>query len=256
MKRFIFILCLLIADLSVLYGQTNQDIPDCFDEIDSHGAIVRHNKNNKTIYLIFSADEAFEVAGIILGTLEKHGAKGSFFLTGNCLRNKKHEEIIKRIIKEGHYVGGHSDNHLLYVSWDNRQQMLVTADSLIMDFKKNMAELGKYGIETDSIKYFLSPYEWYNSETVGLIQSQGQKVINMTPGIRTAADYTTPDMKNYKSSQELIDQLYQFERENGLNGAIMLIHPGTHPDRIDKLYLRLDEIIEYLKKKGYLFGRL
>lgn len=225
------------------------------DIIDSQGAVVRHNKDKKTIYLIFSADEAFEGADVILKTLKKHKAKGSFFLTGNCLRNKEYEPIVKRIVKDGHYVGGHSDNHLLYASWDNRQQTLVSPDSLINDFRKNMNELEKYNIDINNVRYFLSPYEWYNKETVRLIESQGQMVINMTPGIRTAADYTTPDMKNYKSSQELIDQLYQFEKEEGLNGAIMLIHPGIHPDRTDKLYLRLDEIINSLKKKGYSFDR-
>jgi peptidoglycan/xylan/chitin deacetylase (PgdA/CDA1 family) len=91
---------------------------------------------------------------------------------------------------------------------------------------------------------------------VRLIESFGQTVINFTPGLRTAADYTTPDMPNYKSSQELIDQLFAFERENGLNGAIILIHPGTQDERTDKLYLRLDEIIKQLKKQGYSFERL
>jgi peptidoglycan/xylan/chitin deacetylase (PgdA/CDA1 family) len=80
--------------------------------------------------------------------------------------------------------------------------------------------------------------------------------VNFTPGIRAAADYTTPDMPNYQSSQALIDQLFAFEAEKGLNGAIILIHPGTHPDRKDKLYLRLDEVIKGLKKKGYSFERM
>ncbi len=43
---------------------------------------------------------------------------------------------------------------------------------------------------------------------------------------------------------------------NGLDGSIILIHPGTHKSRTDKLYLRLDEIIKVLKEKGYSFERL
>lgn len=61
-------------------------------------------------------------------------------------------------------------------------------------------------------------------------------------------------MKNYKSSKQLIDGLYAFEREDGLGGAIVLIHPGISEKRPDPLYERLDEIIRYLKKKGYTFG--
>ncbi|GHT63841.1 polysaccharide deacetylase [Bacteroidia bacterium] len=225
-------------------------------EKDSQGATVRINTDRKVIRLIFSADEAFEGASSILRTLDRNHAKASFFLTGNCLREKKFKSIIQKIIRKGHYVGGHSDKHLLYASWDDRQQSLVTPDSLRDDFRQNMAELEKYGIEISKVPYFLPPYEYYNKESVRLIESLGQTVINYTPGLRTAADYTTPDMPNYKSSQELIDQLYAYEAEKGLNGSIILIHPGTQDIRTDKLYLRLEEIIRYLKAKGYAFERL
>lgn len=223
---------------------------------DSHGAVIRIDTCRKVIRLIFSADEMFEGAGPILQTLDRNSAKASFFLTGNCLRNNRFKPIIQEIIRKGHYVGGHSDNHLLYASWDDRNQLLVTPDSLIADFRRNMEELKKYGVNISKVHYFLSPYEYYNTETVRLIESQGQTVINYTSGLRTAADYTTPDMFNYKSSQELIDQLFAYEAEKGLNGAIILIHPGTENVRTDKLYLRLDEIIRRLKPKGYVFERL
>lgn len=225
------------------------------DVVDAQGAIVKHRVGSRAIHLIFSADVAFEGADTILNTLAKHRIYASFFLTGNCLRNEKHKPVIHRIIKDGHYVGGHSDKHILYASWEDRQQTLVAPDSLIADFERNMEALGDYGIKLSETLYFLSPYEWYNQETVSLIERCGQKVINMTPGIRTAADYTTPAMKNYASSQQLKDQLYDFEKENGLDGAIILIHPGTSPQRTDKLYFHLDEMIEYLKKKGYHFER-
>jgi peptidoglycan/xylan/chitin deacetylase (PgdA/CDA1 family) len=224
-------------------------------EKDTQGATVRMNADRKVVYLIFSADEAFEGAAPILASLEKHQAKASFFLTGNCLRKKAFEPLIRQIIRSGHYAGGHSDNHLLYASWDDRRQSLVTPDSLVADFRKNMAELQKYGIDSLQTPYFLPPYEYYNKEHVHLIESLGQTVVNYTPGLRTAADYTTPDMPNYRSSQELIDQLFSYEAENGLNGAIILIHPGTQDVRTDKLYLRLDEIISRLQAKGYVLER-
>lgn len=222
---------------------------------DSQGAIVQKDIDKKVIRLIFSADVAFEGAPFIFKTLDKHNIKGSFFLTGNCLRTKEHEGIIKQLIKKGHYVGAHSDKHILYASWDDRQHTLVSPDSLIQDLRRNMYELARVGVDTSKVNYYLPPSEWYNTENVKLIELEGKKVINFTPGIRTAADYTTPDMKNYKSSQELIDLLYAFEKEQGLNGAVILIHPGTHKDRKDKLYLHLDEIVRNLKSKGYTFDR-
>ena len=225
-------------------------------EKDSEGATVRIGADRKVIHLIFSADDSFEGAQPILQTLAHNSVKASFFLTGNCLREEKFKPVIREIIRHGHYVGGHSDNHLLYASWDDRQQSLVTPDSLITDFRQNMTELERYGVDMKNVRYFLPPYEHYNKEHVRLIESLGQTVINFTPGLRTAADYTTPDMPNYRSSQELIDQLFSIEKEQGLNGSIILIHPGTQESRTDKLYLRLDEIIQRLKKEGYVFERL
>nr|WP_255490487.1 polysaccharide deacetylase family protein [Dysgonomonas sp. 511] len=202
--------------------------------------------------MIFSADKAFEGAPHILKVLNKHKIKGSFFVTGNTLRDKRFEKILSEIIKKGHYLGGHSDNHLQYASWENRKS-LVSADSLLSDLRKNLDELNRWGIADKKAIYYLPPYEYYNTENVKDMQRGGVEVINYTPGIRTPADYTTPDMKNYKSSQELIDQLYRFESEKGLDGAIILIHPGTVAERTDKLYNRLDEIVIYLKNKGYKF---
>ena len=62
-------------------------------------------------------------------------------------------------------------------------------------------------------------------------------------------------MRGYKGSKELIEQLYNFEKQNTLNGTIILIHPGTEPSRTDKLYNHLGEIIDYLTSLGYNFER-
>ena len=228
----------------------------CFtlsNEKDTYGATVRIDTNRRMIHLIFSADDTFEGAQSILQTLDNNHIKASFFLTGNCLREDKYIPVIREIIRNGHFVGAHSDRHLLYASWDNRLESLVTPDSLIADLQQNWVELAQYGIDISKVRYYLPPYEYYNNEHVRLIESLGQTVINFTPGLRTAADYTTPDMPNYKSSQELIDQLFEFEDDYGLNGSIILIHPGTDERRTDKLYHRLDEIINRLKEKGYDF---
>ena len=84
----------------------------------------------------------------------------------------------------------------------------------------------------------------------------GYKVLNYTPGTATPADYTTPSMPNYRSSQNLMEKLYNYEKTLGLDGAVLLIHPGVSEQRTDRLYNRLDEIIQYLKKKGYSFKAL
>ena len=102
--------------------------------------------------------------------------------------------------------------------------------------------------------YFIPPYEWWNDDIVRWCNEKGITIFNFTPGTGTNADYTWPEMGNaYKSSEELINNLKKFEatNPNHLNGAILLIHAGTDPRRKDKLYDHLDELIVYLKQKGY-----
>ena len=225
---------------------------------DPCGAIVRVNPDQKVIYLCFTADENFNGAETILKTLKKQKVKANFFLTGNCMRHVPNQDVIRRIVADGHYVGGHSDGHVLYCDWGPQRPTLMSADSIITDLKANYAELAKFGVDRAAARWFLPPYEHYNDFSVDVLEGMGLHVVNYTPGIGTPADYTTPGMVSYKRAQTLIDGLWKFEKEQSLDGALLLIHPGIHPDRpeSERLYNRLDEVIRYLKKKGYRFDRL
>jgi peptidoglycan/xylan/chitin deacetylase (PgdA/CDA1 family) len=225
--------------------------------IDKYGAMIRGNTAKKQIRLIFSADEHADGMQHVLNTLSKKKVKASFFLTGNFLRNPENAKYVNQMVNDRHYVGAHSDKHLLYAPWEKRDSLLVDQETFNKDLEQNYRELARFGVYPEHGAAFLAPYEWYNSDIAFWTGSLGLRLINFSPGIGTQADYTTPDMKNYKSSQSLMDGLKKFETGDkaGLKGAIILIHPGTHPDRTDKFYLRLGELIDYLKKRGYAFER-
>jgi peptidoglycan/xylan/chitin deacetylase (PgdA/CDA1 family) len=162
------------------------------------------------------------------------------------------------MVSEQHFVGPHSDKHLLYASWEKRDSLLLTKEQFQSDLKANYDELLKFGIENKGVRYFLAPYEWYNTAISAWASDMGARLINFTPGSGTNADYTTPDMANYQSSDALFEKLKKFESSgsDGLNGALILIHPGTEPGRTDKFYNRLGEIIDYFGAKGYSFKNL
>jgi endoglucanase len=227
------------------------------DVTDRNGALVRRNINMKEIYLIFSADEFGEGAEHILNVLSEKKAKGSFFLTGNFLRNPANAKNVKRIIEEKHFIGPHSDKHLLYMPWEKRDSLLISKEVFIADLKANYDELEKRGAKIPEKRFFLAPYEWYNSVIASWTGDLGVTLINFSPGSGTNADYTTPDMKNYRSSEELFNNLKSYEGSspNGLNGAIVLIHLGTAPGRTDKFYSKLEEIMQYFSVKGYTFNK-
>jgi peptidoglycan/xylan/chitin deacetylase (PgdA/CDA1 family) len=222
---------------------------------DSEGATIRINRQKNVIYLVFSADERFEGGEHVLNSLRENKIKGSFFFTGNFLRNPEFENITKKIIKRGHFVGAHSDKHLLYCDWQKLDSTLVSKEVFQADLKANFSELQKFGVTPENARFFLPPYECYNNEIANWCRELGLILVNFTPGTRTNADYTTPEMPNYKSSEQLMNWLMDFEAKNpeGLNGSILLIHPGTEDARTDKFYLKLDELIKTFAEKGYQF---
>lgn len=222
------------------------------------GAIIRGDKMKKEIALVFTADKYGEGAISIRETLLKHQIKASFFFTGNFYRNPEFFSIIRTLKTDDHYLGPHSDEHLLYCSWENRDSLLVTREQFVNDLEKNYAELEKLGILKSQASYFIPPFEWYNTEIARWSQEMGIHLINFTPGTRSHADYTTPDMKNYLSSQQIYDSIINYEKSHsdGLNGFILLMHLGTDPTRKDKFYSRLDELILLLKAKQYQFKRI
>src|SRR5690606_26142499 len=89
---------------------------------DPTGAIIRGDRGDKIISLIFSGHEYADGAEDILKVLKKHDAKASFFLTGDFYRNRNFEDFIKKAISEGHYLGAHSDKHLLYIDWESKKR--------------------------------------------------------------------------------------------------------------------------------------
>jgi len=232
----------------------NINLKKCSYETDSEGAIIKMPDKEKTVYLIFSAHDYGEGGNIIRSALKKNKVKANFFLTGDFLRNETFLPLIKRLKIEGHYIGSHSDKHLLYADWSKRDSLLVTKEEFMIDMNHSLAALSKFGIK--NAKWYLPSYEWYNKEVVTWCKDLGLTVINFTPHTGTNADYTTPDMKNYRSSEVLMNNLLKREQTSGLSGNFILIHLGTDKNRIDKFYNHLDELILELKKRGYSFKRL
>ncbi|MGD9556782.1 MAG: glycoside hydrolase family 9 protein [Mangrovibacterium sp.] len=248
-------LCWLLSSL-----EKDGSVPDYLRKAvrDQQGAVVRMNPSVRKVYLIFSAHDRAEGGAEVARTLARHQAKASFFFTGDFYRDGQNRDLIARLKKGGHYLGAHSDKHLLYADWKKRDSLLVDRALFESDLDENYQAMGQQGIPANKARFFLPPYEWYNRAVSGWAASTGLTPISFTPGIRTNADYTTPDMPSYLSSDAIMTSLKKFAKQdpNGLNGCIILIHPGTDPRRTDKFYSRLDELIRFLKESGYQIEKL
>lgn len=219
------------------------------------GAIIRGYTDQKRIALVFTGDEFAEGGSFVANTLKREKVKASFFFTGNFYRNKNFQPFIQQLKKDNHYLGPHSDKHLLYCDWDDRDKLLVSRKEFEDDLAANYNELQKIGIPKDKAFYFMPPYEWYNDTIAAWTKEWGLQLVNFTPGPHSQSDYTWPGLPNYRSSDDIYKGILQYERSTpeGLNGAILLLHLGTDPRRTDKFYFRLPQLLKFLRDKGYQF---
>jgi peptidoglycan/xylan/chitin deacetylase (PgdA/CDA1 family) len=222
------------------------------------GAVVRGDTSKAELALVFTGDEYADGGVHIIHVLKQKGIKASFFLTGKFYRNAEFEELIQGLVEGGHYLGAHSDQHLLYCDWVKRDSLLVTQDEFHKDMQDNYKAMANFSIKEEDAPFFLPPYEWYNDSISSWTRQMGLELINHTHGSLSHADYTVPGTRGYRSSEEIFQSILDYETSasKGLNGFILLSHIGTAPERTDKFYFYLEKLLEELKSRGYQFKRI
>lgn len=86
-------------------GKENKEL------MEKYNGIYIGNENKKYIYLTF--DEGYEAGYTekILDILKENDVKATFFITAHYLNTA--EELVKRMVNEGHIVGNHTPNYLM-----------------------------------------------------------------------------------------------------------------------------------------------
>lgn len=217
----------------------------------THGAITRGDSTQKKLAIVFTGDEFAEGGSSILKALGDEKVKASFFFTGRFYRNSAFKTIIRQLHAGGHYLGPHSDSHLLYCDWSKRDSLLVGREQFNSDLADNYAAMHRFGIAQKDALFFLPPYEWYNDSIAAWTRQRGLQLINYTPGTISHADYTTDGSKNYRSGEAIYRSVIAREKNGGLGGFILLLHIGSGPGRTDKFYRRLPALLRYLKENHY-----
>jgi peptidoglycan/xylan/chitin deacetylase (PgdA/CDA1 family) len=219
----------------------------------TEGAVVRGPKDGRRLALVSTGHEFAEGGQTILDELAKHQARASFFLTGDFLANPEFKPLIRRMVDEGHFLGPHSDKHLLYCTWDKSKRTLVSREAFTADLRDNLEKLTRFGVHQP--RCFLPPYEHYNADIAAWTAQLDLQLINFTPGTRSNADYTEDEAANFASSRAIFESITRHERQDshGLNGFLLLLHLGAGPKRADKFHSRFGELLDDLARKGYRF---
>jgi len=98
---------------------------------------TRKRTDQMAIYLTFDDGPDPEHTMPLLGLLEAHGAKGTFFLQGQ--RVEQHGEIVPEIVRGGHTLGNHSYSHARFTDLGRDGQLaeISRTDRLLSAYDGN-----------------------------------------------------------------------------------------------------------------------
>ncbi len=183
---------------------------------------IRHgNKEKPLIALTF--DDGFEPEPSItmLNTLKEKGVQATFFLKGNWIVN--HQDIVARIIEDGHELGNHSYNHPHFskISTSKAREEVNSQESLLRTQNNYSPK-----------PYFRFPYGDRTPAMLNLINDAGY--------ISVLWDVDTLDWLRDAPTIE------KTAVEEAHNGAIILMHLG----KADTAKV-LPNIIDKLREKGF-----
>ena len=203
--------------------------PGAPELLKKYGGIYIGDITKKIIYLTF--DEGYEngYTSKILDTLRDNNVKAVFFITGPYL--KEHQDLVRRMVEEGHTVGNHTIHH---PSLPSLQDDVVEEEVLGLD----RAFSEKFG---QHMKFLRPPMGEYSERTLALTQKLGY--------INTFWSFAYDDW--YRDRHRGADYAYDIVMRNLHNGAILLLH-AVSKDNAEAL----DRIIKGAKEKGYEIGDL
>ena len=211
----------------------NHEQPDLGSEnlriINEFNGMAMGSDEYKYIYLTF--DNGYEAGYTekILDVLKENDVKATFFITGQYLKTS--EDLVKRMIDEGHTVGNHTVNHKNMPGLDNE-----TIKEEVMNLHKSVYEKFNY-----EMKYIRPPKGEYSEESIAYTNTLGYTTVMWS--------FAYDDWEENKQGRE--DYAKTKIYDNLHNGEIMLLH-ATSKDNSNIL----DEVIKEIKNQGYEFRSL
>lgn len=195
--------------------------------LEKYNGLYLADTSKKEIYLTF--DEGYEngYTPKILDVLKNNNVKAVFFITGPYL--KEHQELVRRMVEEGHVVGNHTIHHPSLPGLGEKE---LEEEVLGLDRAFN-EKFGK------SMKFLRPPKGEYSERTLMITQKLGYRNMFWS--------FAYDDWYRDKTRGE--EFAYNIVMKNLHNGAILLLHAVSKDNAA-----ALDRIIKGAVEKGYSFG--
>ena len=204
--------------------------------IEEHNAYYidrRHadaNDGDKVIYLTF--DAGYENGNIAktLDILRDENVPAAFFILDTMLY--KNEELVERMIKEGHTVANHTARH--------KDMSQYASDAFLAELG-SLETLYRERTGQEMAKYYRPPEGVFSRENLICAAENGYKTIFWS--------FAYPDWDNQK--QMPLEKAKGIILDNLHNGEVMLLHPTS-----DTNVQILADVIREARAQGYRFGTL
>ena len=183
--------------------------------------VWKKNTDQKKIWITFDDGPDEKVTPYLINVLEKFNIKATFFVIGN--QAKKHPELVKLIINNGHKIGNHSFSHLNGFSTNNNK------------YFEDVEQAKKY-IDSD---IFRPPY--------------GKITPFQIKNLKKDFKIIMWDIMSWDFKENIYpNKMYKNVIDNVENGSIILFHNNLKS--YNNLKNSLEIILEKLKDKGYQFS--
>jgi peptidoglycan/xylan/chitin deacetylase (PgdA/CDA1 family) len=179
------------------------------------------HRSSKSLILTFD-DGPSSVLVPILDILKKHEVKAMFFWQSRLLH--KHRPW-KRVLDDGHIIGGHSLRHRDLTRLSYKEQFHDITSN-----KRHIEQLT--GLQ---MKYFRPPYGQFNEDTLEVL-----KELNVIPFLWEVAGL---DWEYKENPVHIVHNILNYAED----GSVILLHELKQTVKI------LDELITELKAEGYSF---
>lgn len=199
------------------------------NRLSRHGAYWVGDAAEKVVYLTFDNGYENGYTAKIMDALKDNNVPAAFFVTGHYLKDQP--ELIKRMVREGHIVGNHTDNHpsLPDISDEKIIEELQTVER---DFEKITGIKG--------MKYMRPPQGEYSERTLALTRELGYHNI-----------FWSMAMKDWVPLPGGPQEAYQTVMDNLHNGAVILLHAVSSDNAAV-----MDRMLKDIKAQGYTFKTL
>lgn len=201
--------------------------------------ITKNMDGEKICYLTFD-DGPSKNTLKVLDILKQYEAKATFFVIGNCIC-EDNREILERIIREGHAIGLHANDHVYKKFYANDNSFLKDYECLYKTLKED------YGIETAIYRFpGGSACTYLNGKGKEYVSKMRERGFSCFDWNVTGEDSVgTPTV--YSIQKNVFERIFRYER------PIVLLHDSAIADITVNA---LPGVIEKIKESGYQFQTL